>query len=1402
MSCQMNRIAYLTDPEGVRAKLLQDAITKLDHIPKEELPLQDSLLSLSSTGDVLVLALHRQAVILTSKWDLQESSDVKNKFNITWSGALTSDPTEYVTSVLCLPLALLGKSNIVGGVDWTCIAVGFSTGFIRFYTEFGALLLEEQLHNENLISIKCQSLTSLTSHAGDTSLTEEIHVLYTTAISILPGFPLFSTLRARRNHLAQIQANSLEKFGDKLSNSPSTLTFRKFGFKEQDIINDCEFIGITSVNTFDHLMTASICGGYGASYRSSAPQHTLTIATGKRPYLGFHYALEGGAAPVLSDVAMAMASSLANAIGKIGTAVPWLRTNLKGNNSNANTNAQEKKGPAGESPEVMTCRFALSDVMREGDNFITSPNRALSVVSDAMGRVVLLNNKKGVALRMWKGYRDAQCGWIEVSEDKHLSTNRLNEKSHKGSQRKTTRYALKTALFLVIYAPKKGVIDVWGIQQGGKITTFTASKNGRLIYINYGLVGLNDTAPVIANKPQYACVFMDPAGGLKDLSVPFHYALSSKNGKRARDIHLFKKLKTFMREVEFDEDRLISQIKSVCSDLKTNEIRLQIIEMLMGNRHITPDALLAATDCFVNALIQFEDDELEPARKTLYRISIQLQKAIEFYKYVRSLFDRPPEYNTVASSCIPDTKCLSKVLLTSEHEVDRILKLSQHLYEFEPMKSQTRVTFKDDGELFLNFISSFDFGVQQNSIGLTPDLSEDKKYQIGSLIYQGWMYSSESTAEWEEAAQASNIRSKSMVELALIYWLKKLPGAPLEIELSRFTQLLHGICALDNIEGDREGDEGHEGISSWWSDIRGILMSSPRPFQALTAALACRTVEISQQRRRDCISDKEAEGAENYDSEKGQEWETISNDTCQFTLLIGNLEDVSLLNAVINQPIPNSSGRFNSLPYERLDISMGYIISKGKGSISEIVAKWLSSSGVDPESLIDPHVEYSQAVEVASRDVEGQAAEKSNGPHSNDDNATVKEDKGSVLERHLDPVTREVSEKISLLRQHFPYSLTSSILLANLCWEFVMHWSKNVTKLQSLEVALNILRKIPSKCMRHGVCCLLWNIHIKKRMETASKLMNKLGKLPKERLCMQEIGLSDTELGLLLQHCVTFLDIFLDSEVVDEDNDVVLKFEELWEGHTTAGPQPFAVLAVSQTPAWFDLIMLHFQLANVLHMIAHFNLKTLRLMVNLFDSASNQYFFQDITDKTVLGWYRDDKRDNMRMEFLCRVITASVEAIHQKTSGEGGEACDSEAVLWMSKCQTMAALWKIDKDRLRIHQVYQLYVNGFDRQAEEISMAINNTESLAVSLLPVAGRRMMNYLSQTPSLLEQVSRISPSLAQYLEQLNIQCVVISTSSHDATIELIRKVSRYLPETHKDYHLAQLMLDATFIYDGQL
>lgn len=45
------------------------------------------------------------------------------------------------------------------------------------------------------------------------------------------------------------------------------------------------------------------------------------------------------------------------------------------------------------------------------------------------------------------GYRDAECGWVMVGEDHH--------------EEELPKSPLRTALFLVIYATKRGILEVW-----------------------------------------------------------------------------------------------------------------------------------------------------------------------------------------------------------------------------------------------------------------------------------------------------------------------------------------------------------------------------------------------------------------------------------------------------------------------------------------------------------------------------------------------------------------------------------------------------------------------------------------------------------------------------------------------------------------------------------------------------------------------------------------------------------------------------------------------------------------------------------------------------------------------------------------------------------------------------
>jgi hypothetical protein len=95
------------------------------------------------------------------------------------------------------------------------------------------------------------------------------------------------------------------------------LMYKKWGFTEQDRVADSEVVGPATDNTFDHLVTESLCEGFNATYRSSAPQTSLILAVGKKPYVGFHYALEGEVKPMLAHVTKAVVSKVKSAFGQV-----------------------------------------------------------------------------------------------------------------------------------------------------------------------------------------------------------------------------------------------------------------------------------------------------------------------------------------------------------------------------------------------------------------------------------------------------------------------------------------------------------------------------------------------------------------------------------------------------------------------------------------------------------------------------------------------------------------------------------------------------------------------------------------------------------------------------------------------------------------------------------------------------------------------------------------------------------------------------------------------------------------------------------------------------------------------------------------------------------------------------
>ena len=93
-----------------------------------------------------------------------------------------------------------------------------------------------------------------------------------------------------------------------------------------------------------------------------------------------------------------------------------------------------------------------------------SPCGRLIVTADDYGRVLLLDAMEFVVLRIWKGYRNAQCGWIEVGKEEAQAGGN-EERGSSGEERKEAakgggRRCAQTALCLCIFASRRGILEV------------------------------------------------------------------------------------------------------------------------------------------------------------------------------------------------------------------------------------------------------------------------------------------------------------------------------------------------------------------------------------------------------------------------------------------------------------------------------------------------------------------------------------------------------------------------------------------------------------------------------------------------------------------------------------------------------------------------------------------------------------------------------------------------------------------------------------------------------------------------------------------------------------------------------------------------------------------------------
>lgn len=1286
--------------------------------------MQDCVVSMSPCSDLLVVAREHKAVFLSAKWRTDDSGKEEMTLAVSWTGTLSADEGECVSSSICIPLASQKRSS-TGRPDWTCVVVGFTSGYVRFYTENGVLLLAQLLHEDPVLRLKCRTY-EIPRHPGVTEQHEELSILYPASLVTIDGFSLFQSLRACRNQVARAAAAGSDTI------QPPPLAYKKWGLQDMDTIVDHSSVGIMTLCVFDQMKNASILGGYNSSVKGSPPAMAQYVTVGGGPFTGFYYAVEGSSQPLLSHVAMAVASKLTSAL--FNAASGWLGWNKHKNEEEA----PQKHKPKVEPATPLAIRFGLPDSRRHGESICLSPCNTLAGVTDDFGRVSLLDLARGIAIRMWKGYRDAQLGWLQVPEERSI-----REFSPSASLPR------RHALFLVIYAPRRGILEVWAMQHGPRVGAFNVGKHCRLLYAGYRLMGVNSvTSQGWQLHTQQVCLLDPTTGALRTVNVPFHLALSDKKSERAKDMHLLRRLTTVLKSREVEPDVLESEAKSVLLDIKHPAIKKQALESLLSNKNAPVSCLTNITSALYDTLKDQDPEEVDPALLQLCSSQLKLLQLYSDIQQLHSAADAQSSSDPLDSLAGIDDE-LSRVLPT--------------LNRYTQLNSRPSVSFAQDSpdsplsaQAFLSHIEC----THEGELKVTRK-SETEWTQLGNFLFWGCLCGKSSLHKVCETLQQAGISPQQLLSLLLSMWLqreKEVLQKPQETVRNLHTVLM----ALSNMKGAVEDSWDPQSISPWWQQVRNTCIQSHNAAAALLAAL------VAHRAAKASITSR-------ADSKLQSEWEAVSLELEQWAVCVRQLEDVLVLQTLLLLPPPQGSAGGATA-----QCSIKMLLEGGTGGVADSVSKWVFRHNLVPEQL----KEILQKKE--DKDSDDKTEPRQGG--------TEKEGKEKQEEK--------MAEMLTAVRQRFPNSLSPDLLFAHCCWEYVVQWNKDPEEGGYLCLAVEHLKQVSSAHIQLGISTMMWSTFIVKRFSAAAFLMEKVGKAPKDRLCRRDVGMGDKAVTSFLGCCVQLLQILMEADsAVEEVTPPEISVDEVWCG--AEGPASIAELALEQRGVHYPLVQHHCLLASLLHAAMMFSLKVKPL--SLFDSKGKNAFFRDLTTIQLMpSGDMDPGVVALRQEFLLRVLTGWVQAIDtpsSSTSGSGSVPLPSNgptADWWPSLCLDLGSLLQVNPDILRRHLVCELYNQGLDLRAEEVMLEVEDKDVLGSQLLVLTGQRLSYSLlhsqSQTQAAMELLARLPPTLCTWLKAMDpseLRCPLVPLTQ---TSRLVSRLIEILPENHTQYSLALHLLEA--------
>uniref|UniRef100_A0A914HIL0 Rab3 GTPase-activating protein non-catalytic subunit n=1 Tax=Globodera rostochiensis TaxID=31243 RepID=A0A914HIL0_GLORO len=1308
--------------------------------------LRKSLISLSVNMEVLVISTAQKFVVLERS---KRSADDLNLMEVVAKVEVAQDDRTFILSLAVFgvqPSASNSSSQSLT-TDWTCICIGLSTGDLMFYTERGTLIFSEKCANCPILSLRLghsvlpgnQELVALTSAAK---------------LIVIEGLSLYTTLRSARAQIARAD-RSINEICESLQLNAHQLQLDRY-----EHVGDFQTVGLTRPGTFDQYMSAFYSAGRNETVsRTQLPiyaHYMCTPATKKRKdgddnseFVSFLWHDTQPVVGTLSDAIFSLTSHITNNIPSFGfRSFTGLGISRK--------DRIAKKSALDARTKWVPIKSILRDSKRVAErSFIApSPGWPFVAISDNLGRVLLINTRTRRIIRIWKGYRQARCAWIEAA-----STSRTSPQ--------------KRALFLVIFAPKRGLLEVWSMLNGPRVSAFQVEEGGRLLSIptiqNGILLGGADIRESESQKTSRAgSVFLTPNGFLYSIDVPFHHSALSASATSVYDEYLIKEftLDHFTVQPENTEEAGIDLEKLVefVHRIKTNLAKQRFLEALIvssegafkresvkrpkGGTLISVRTLRDLVSQMVGNAQNPTDKNISPSESERHSpISpylLALHSAIDFYatlddKLAESLYnknshnvefgewtkhlslprcDRNAPLMTKALSIIELVYQNSESLANTSTVVDRIVRCRLDLHDF--------LNFFN-----LNLYQNFDSGVQMESTlspaddKNMPSVSTTLLAKLGATIFAPFLLNCSLDLESFLRSLTSKFRlSKNfLITILCAFWLD-----PQYI------------------------DNGHWAgpFNETLKTIEQMVIATTNVPAALMVAIqmgdVCQQLSISLDERktdRENVQKLPRDDDDDlfivFDKYELELQSGLRDELPHFWALASlHLSVFHLLQWLFQQTVDVS----NTSLLSPSNFCIAKLIQKGVGFYREQLGLWVSQMDRPPS--------------FSARDIVSVLV--SDGQDENKDYQNCFDAKISFTLRLL-------------CKETLPQSLRMELILCDCVWECASAWfkdeSRRITKLKRSIDLLDFLHTAPK--LQNGLAQLLWEtfvassfekcfLLIEEQMGSAGPGRSDGGTSPlkgKDRLLRRDVLVVEKDLPEYVSCIRKLLEILAescchlcsrqdiaygplagtlhleDSEITNFVGHHRLKQHLSLTDRKLAGiigEKTLTQLVDYQKPVNYHLALHMVHLAAVIEIQINLTTSAYSKPSSLFDTNGKRALFNPFHTHPLLPMGRVDDRTKMRRQ---RFVEQCMEALEKESETQQ----DNERCRELRRVvDRLTREWTLDVTTLQVNEITRLYLSGADEEAEaKCDGLFGNRQKLALELVPIIAGRINQASTASPS---------------------------------------------------------------------